>query len=128
MNASKLTCVAVLGLLSLAACDKKADGAGTAGSASATGAMAPAMGKKDKVTRKLADLKSAYKGAVDNMSTDPMEKKVEAMVTKVGKPDADSGRKKTWYALDGEKCVKVEVDSKDGSMMDQSTDKADCGM
>ena len=59
---------------------------------------------------------------------DPLTKKIDSFVGKVGKPSTDTGRKKTWYALDGDKCSKVELDTKDGSMMDMSTDKADCGM
>ncbi|HSO34668.1 MAG TPA: hypothetical protein VLT33_19170 [Labilithrix sp.] len=58
----------------------------------------------------------------------PMEKKIDAFVAKIGKPAADSGRKRTWYALDGDKCTKLELDTKDGSLMEATTDKADCGL
>ena len=125
-----LACVASLALMTaLAACDKKEEGATSTTSASAPAAAA-AGGKKAKATLKLADAQAAYKANFMDMSkmNDPMAKKLDAFIAKVGKPSTDTGRKKTWFALDGEKCSKVELDTKDGSMMDMSTDKADCGM
>jgi hypothetical protein len=128
-----VACVGAMALMTtLAACDKKADGAAGAdgGSATTTTATAAAAGKKAKATLKLADLKAAYKSEFDSPSKmrDPMDKKVDAFVAKVGKPASDSGRVKTWYALDGDKCSKVDIDGKDGSITDSTTDKADCGM
>lgn len=127
-----VACVAALALMTtLAACDKKADGTAPAGSASSTGATtAAAAAKKAKTTLKVADMRSAYKSEIDNMpkAKDPMEKKVDAFVAKIGKPESDSGRKKVWYALDGDKCLKVEIDGKDGSISEASADKAECGM
>jgi hypothetical protein len=75
-------------------------------------------------------MKAAYKSEVDSPSKmkDPMDKKIAAFVAKVGQPFSDDGRKKDWYALDGDNCSKVEIDGKDGSIMDMTTDKADCGM
>lgn len=121
-------CLAAMALMTMLACDKKTDGATSAASGSDT--TTSATGKKPKATLKLAELQSAYKAEIDNMSKmkDPMDKKVDAFVTKVGKPASDSGRKKVWYALDGEKCTKVEVDGKDGSITEASTDKGDCGL
>jgi hypothetical protein len=121
--------VAAMALMTmLGACDKKTDGVTSAASGSDTTTSAAA--KKPKTTLKLAELQSAYKAEIDNMSKmkDPMDKKVDAFVAKVGKPASDSGRKKVWYALDGEKCTKVEVDGKDGSITEASTDKGDCGL
>lgn len=131
-----IVCAAALALVTaLGGCDKK-DGAGAAGSASAstTTAAAPAAAaaaKKPKTTLKAADIRATYKSEMESTAhmKDPMDKRVEAFVAKVGtKPEADSGRKKTWYALDGDKCVKLEIDTKDGSLTDASTDKADCGL
>lgn len=122
--------VAGLALMTtLAACDKKEDGTTSTTSAS-TPAAAAVGGKKAKATLKLADAQAAYKANFLDMSkmNDPMAKKIDAFLAKVGKPSTDTGRKKTWYALDGDKCSKVELDTKDGSMMDMTTDKADCGM
>jgi hypothetical protein len=112
----------------LGACEKKSDGATSAASGSET--TTSAGSKKPKATLKLAELQSAYKSEIDSMSKmkDPMDKKVDAFVAKVGKPASDNGRKKIWYALDGEKCTKVEVDGKDGSITETSTAKADCGL
>ena len=128
-----VACVAAMALMTtLVACDKKGDGAAGASSASGTTtpATAAAGGKKPKATLKLADLKGAYKSELDNPAkmSAPMDKKVDAFVAKVGKPFADSGRVKTWYALDGDKCTKVDIDGKDGSITESSTDKADCGL
>jgi hypothetical protein len=125
--------VAALALVTLGACNKNSDGA-SGGSASATGSGAstpPAAGKKPKATLKLADMKAAYKSVFDGPTAmkDPLDKKVAAYVAKVGQPPAsDDGRKKDWYALDGDNCSKVEIDGKDGSIMDMTTDKSDCGM
>ncbi len=60
--------------------------------------------------------------------TDPTEKKVAAFVAKVGKPESDTGRKMTWYTLDGSQCTKIELDTKDGSMTEMTASSADCGM
>ena len=123
-----VACIAAVALVTtLVACDKKADADPSVGTTAATTLAAT---KKPKTTLKLADLKSAYKSEIDNMSKmrDPMDKKVDAFVAKIGKPASDTGRKKTWYALDGGTCTKVEIDGKDGSIMESSTDKADCGM
>ena len=120
-------CLAVVALATtLCACDKKPDGAAPAGS----GAAPATGGKKAKATLKLADVKKTYKDEFESTAKmkDPMDKKVEAFVAKTGKPESDSGRKKVWYALDGDNCMKVELDGKDGSLMDQSASKADCGM
>jgi hypothetical protein len=126
--------VAALALVTLGACSKSSDAA--TGSASATGSGAstpgtPAAGKKPKATLKLADMKAAYKSVFDGPTAmkDSLDKKVAAYVAKVGQPPtSDDGRKKDWYALDGDNCSKVEIDGKDGSIMDMTTDKSDCGM
>jgi hypothetical protein len=124
-----LVCTASLALVaSLAACDKKDEGAASTGHT--TGATnAPTGAKKAKATLKLADLKSAFSAEFDGAKmNNPLDKKVAAFVAKVGAPAADTGRKKIWYALDGDKCSKVELDTKDGSIMDSTTDKGDCGL
>jgi hypothetical protein len=141
MNASFLTnpsssfrhtvaCVAAMALMTtLGACDKKTEGPeGTTTTTTAPAAAAAA--KKTKTTLKLADVKSAYRSEIDSMSKmkDPMDKKVEAFIAKIGKPSTDTGRKKTWYALDGDKCTRVEIDNKDGSILEASAEKAECGM
>jgi hypothetical protein len=112
----------------LAACSKSGDAAADGGSASTT--TAAAAGKKPKATLKLADVKSAYAAEFNDMSKMkvPMDQKVAALVAKLGKPSADTGRKKTWYALDGAKCSKVDLDTKDGSIEDATTDNSDCGL
>ena len=137
MNASIHTCLrlasrqtfaraAALALMtSLVACDKKAD------EAPAAAAPAPAAAaKKPATTLTLADLKKAYKSEFDDMSKAALatDKKVDAFVAKVGKPESDTGRTKIWYALDSGKCSKVVIDGKDGSMTDESAANADCGL
>ena len=123
----------VIGLtLASAACNKSSDG-GTAAAASGTTAAATttaaAAAKKPKATLKTADVKALYKAEVDNDKMNvPIDKKVAAMAAKLPAPAADTGRKKTYYALDGDKCTKFELDNKDGSLSDQSTDKSDCGL
>ena len=124
---------AVLTVLTLAACDKKADGAPAKdGAATDTPAAQPAAAdaKKPKATLKTADLKSAYAAEFNNNAkmTDPLEKKVAAFVAKVGKAEVDTGRKMTWYTVDGSQCTKIELDTKDGSMMDMTASAAECGM
>ena len=145
MNASIHTCLrlasrqtfaraAALALMtSLVACDKKADEAPAAGSTSTPAAAAPApaaAAKKPATTLTLADLKKAYKSEFDDMSKAALatDKKVDAFVAKVGKPESDTGRTKIWYALDSGKCSKVVIDGKDGSMTDESAANADCGL
>ncbi len=121
----------VLAFVTLAACSKGSDDTPSASSASGgTAAATATAAKKPKATLKLADIKSAYKSEVDNVAKmkDPMDKKIGAFVAKIGSPAADTGRKKTWYALDGNNCSKVELDTKDGSLADMTTDKSDCGM
>ena len=120
-----------IALMTTLGCDKKTDGASTASSThTTTGAAAPATGKKPKATLKIADYRAAYKAQMDDMSKmrDPMDKKIAAVQAKVGAPFADTGRKKTWYALDGDSCIKIDLDTKDGGSMEQGTDKADCGL
>jgi hypothetical protein len=123
-------CVAASALVPLAACDKGSD-AGSAAASTATGAAATAAaGAKPKATLKLADMKAAYKSEIDNMAKmkDPMPKKIDAFVAKVGNPSSDDGRRKTWFALDGDNCSKVVIDTTDGSITDSTTAKSDCGM
>ena len=125
-----VACIAAMALVAmLGACDKKGDAAGSASTNAASTAPA-AGGKKPKTTLKLADLKKVYGTEIDSPSKmkDPMDKKVDAFVAKVGKPQTDNGRTKIWYALDGDKCSKVTIDGKDGSITDETTDKSDCGM
>ena len=92
--------------------------------------MIEGLAPRAATTLKLADVKSAYKSEFDDMSKAalPMDKKVDAFVAKVGKPESDTGRKKIWYALDAGKCTKVTIDGKDGSITEESTANADCGM
>jgi hypothetical protein len=121
---------AVLALVALVACDKKPDEAPATGSTPAAAApAAAAAAKKPATSLKLADLKQAYKAEFDDMSKMalPIDKKVDAFVAKVGKPESDSGRSKIWYALDGDKCSKVTIDGKDGSITDETTSNGDCG-
>ncbi len=124
--------VAALALVTLGACSKSSDAAAGSASATGSGATTPAAGgKKPKATLKLADMKATYKSVFDGPTAmkDSLDKKVAAYVAKVGQPPAsDDGRKKDWYALDGDNCSKVEIDGKDGSIMDMTTDKSDCGM
>ena len=125
-----LACAAALALVALVACDKKPDEAPATGSAPAAAAPAAAApAKKPATTLKLADLKQTYKAEFEDNSkmTAPMDKKIEAFVAKAGKPESDTGRNKIWYALDGDKCSKITLDGKDGSMMDETTSNSDCG-
>ena len=132
--ASRNTIVGVVALsllTMLSACTKKTDDATPAASNTTTGAAAPAAaGKKPKATLKITDYRAAYKAQMDDLSKmkDPMDKKIAAVVAKVGPPYADTGKKKTWYALDGGNCIKIDLDMKDGSSMEQGTDKSDCGL
>jgi hypothetical protein len=123
-------CVAASALVTLAACDKGSDASGAAASTTSGAAATPAAGGKPKATLKLADMKAAYASEIDSMAKmkDPMPKKIDAFVAKVGKPFSDDGRRKTWYALDGANCSKVVIDTTDGSITDSTTDKSDCGM
>jgi hypothetical protein len=102
----------------IGACSKKSD-SGASGGATKAGAVA-----------KLTDLQAAYKAELSDASkmNDPMDKKISAFLAKVGKPATDDGRKQVWFAADGDKCSKVELDMKDGSMMEETTDKGKCGM
>ena len=121
-------------VVTLAACEKKADGAtskdGTAADAPPATPAAAGEAKKPKATLKTADAKSAYAAEFNNNAkmTDPTEKKVAAFVAKVGKPESDTGRKMTWYTVDGAQCTKMELDTKDGSITESTTGNADCGM
>lgn len=119
-------------LMALGACDKKADGASKDGAADAPPAApaGTADAKKPKATLKTAEVKSAYAAEFNDNAkmTDPTEKKVAAFVAKVGKPESDTGRKMNWYAVDGNQCTKIELDTKDGSLTDSTTSNADCGM
>lgn len=128
-------CTATLALiLVLAACDKKADGAPSKdGAAADTPPATPAAAaetKKPKATLKTADVKAAYAAEFNNNATmtDPTEKKLAAFIAKVGKPETDTGRKKTWYTVEGTQCTKMEFDTKDGSITEMTTTAADCGM
>src|SRR5438093_221502 len=96
--------------LGVIACDKKADGTAPAGSASTTTATTA----KSKTTLKFADAKAAWAAEVDapGKMKDPLDKKIAALMTKLPKPDADTGRKRTWFAVDGDKCMKLELDTK----------------
>jgi hypothetical protein len=125
-----VVCAAVTAVVTLTACEKKADGAASTDASPANAAPAANAAAKPKATLKAADAKSAYAAEFNDNSkmTDPTEKKVAAFVAKVGKPDSDTGRKMTWLTLDGDKCTKIELDTKDGSMTDSTTSNADCGM
>jgi len=127
MNAS-IWAAAIVVATSLVACDKKGDSAGPAGSASTTTAAATTA--RPKTTRKLADIKAAYAAELEDMKkmNDPMDKRVNAFLAKVGKADSEDGNKKVWYALDGDKCSKVELNTKTGAMTEETTSKSDCGM
>lgn len=111
-----LVCLATIAIA--AGCDKKPDGPSPA-----------ADGKKPKTTLKLADVKKTYSTEIDDpaKASEPVDKRVAAFVAKTGKPETDDGRKKVWYALEGDNCFKVEIDGKDGSMLDQSARKSECG-
>jgi hypothetical protein len=126
MKAHTLVCLAAMALVTtLAACDKKAEGGGADGgtaTAAATGA------KKVKTTRKSADIKKIWTTEIDAKMNDPMDKKVAAFLAKAGPPDSEGGRHKFYMALDGDKCVKYDLDTKDGSFGDMPADKAECGM
>ena len=118
-------------LVAATGCSKKSDEAAPAGSSSAaTATTTAAAAKKAKTTLKFADVKAAYKAEMEDFAKmkTPLDKRMEAFIAKVGKPESDNGRKKTWYALDGDKCMKCELDNKDGSLMEQATTAADCGM
>lgn len=117
---------ATIALLSLVACNKNADGTAPAGSGTTTSAG----GKKAKTSLTFKAYQDAYKAEFDapGKMTAPMDKKVEAFSAKMGKPDSDTGRKRTWYALDGSKCKKIELDTKDGSASETDTAAGDCGM
>lgn len=129
-----VVCVAAsVAMLTLGACNKSPDAAASKdGAATDTPTAQPAAAdaKKPKATLKTADVKSAYAAEFNNNAkmTDPLEKKVAAFVAKVGKAESDTGRKMTWYSIDGSQCTKIELDTKDGSMMDMTATPADCGM
>jgi hypothetical protein len=127
-NARIVVAAAALACLSVVACDKKPDGTAPAGSASTT--TATTTPAKTKTTLKFADAKAAWTAEVDNVAKmkDPMDKKIAAMMAKLPKPDQDTGRKKIWFAVDGNDCKKLELDTKDGSFADSTTAKTDCGM
>jgi len=129
MVTPRIVCSAVL-VIALAGCSKASasDAAATTGSGAST---PPASAKKPKATLNVADAKAAYNAEFHNPSTmrDSLDKKIAAVVAKIGQPPStDDGRKKVWYALDGDGCSKVVLDSKDGSFMDGTTDKSDCGL
>lgn len=94
------------------ACEKKPDGSAAGGKL------------------KLADVKKTYEAEFEDPAKmkDPMDKKVAAFVTKTGKPESETDRKKTWHAVEGDNCFKVELDTKDGSLMNQSARKSECGL
>jgi hypothetical protein len=121
---------ATLLVVTLAACEKKADGATSNGTAADAPPAAAGEAKKPKATLKTADAKSAYAAEFNDNAkmTDATEKKVAAFVAKVGKPASDTGRKMTWYTVDGAQCTKMELDTKDGSITESTTGNADCGM
>jgi hypothetical protein len=116
--------------LTLAACDKKPDGASAKDGAAAETPPAAAETNKPKTTRKTADVKSAYAAELNNNATmtDPTAKKVAAFEARVGKPDTDTGRKKTWLTIDGSQCTKMELDTQDGSITEMTAASADCGL
>jgi len=119
--------VAVAALaVSVSACDKKGDGAAPTGSTSTT----TGAGSKPKSTLKEADVKAAYAAELEDMKkmNDPMDKKIAAFEAKVGKPTEVAGNKHVWYAVDGDKCHKIELDQKSGAMGDEEVKKDQCGM
>jgi hypothetical protein len=125
MKSHTVLCVAAMALMTtLVACDKKAEG----GAGSGTTTAAATGGKKAKTTRKSADIKKIWTTEIDAKMNDPMDKKVAAFLAKAGPPDSESGRHKIFMALDGDKCVKYDLDTKDGSFGDVTADKAECGM
>jgi hypothetical protein len=84
---------------------------------------------KPAVTRKAADLDDAFQKEVNDMSkmNEPMDKRIEAFVAKVGKPDKEADGNKIWHAVDGSNCKRYTIESS-GAMTDEIIDKADCGL
>jgi hypothetical protein len=84
---------------------------------------------KPAVTLKAADVDAAYESEINAFAKmkDPMDKKIEAFVAKIGKPAKEEGGSKIWYAVDGAGCKKFLLESS-GALTTTSTDKADCGL
>jgi hypothetical protein len=114
----------------LAGCEKKADEAAPVGAGAAVTPAAAAAAKLPKTSLKVADVDTWYESIVDGIGNmnKPMGPRLDAFAAKLGKPVADDGRKKTWYALDGDKCSKIDLDNKDGSLNKLTTAKSDCGL
>ncbi len=109
-----------------AGCSKKESAASQSGSGAA--AEGKASGKA-KTTIQAKDVRAAYESEVNDMKkmNDPMDKKVAAFVAKVGKPEKEEAGKKTWHAIDGDMCMRMEIESS-GVLNEQSVDKAECGL
>ncbi len=122
--------------VSAAACDKSEGGGGDA-SAKTAGSSAPAGGattsgasSKPKTTLKNADVKKAYEAAFNDQSkmTDPLDKKIEAFVAQIGKPESEAGGKKIWHAVEGDECHRFELTLSNGMGSNETVDKSECGL
>lgn len=121
----------------LGGCDEGGGGgAGSSASAAKTGEAKPGDTKtadtksaKPAVTLKYADVEAAYEKEINDFAKmkDPMDKKIEAFVAKIGKPEKEDGGKKIWHAVDGSKCMKITIESS-GAKTDETVDKAECGL
>jgi hypothetical protein len=132
---SLLIVVVSLCAVAVAACDRKPEGAAPAGPAPAKvaapvkTATPPAPALRDaagKLTK--AGIHAAWQeifmGAA--AASVPVEKKLEAFETKVGKPAKVENDKKVWFAVDGAKCHRIELGT-DGTKGEEMVPPASCG-
>lgn len=59
---------------------------------------------------------------------EPLDKKLAAVEAKLGAPAKTETDRKIWYALDGDKCTEMKLNTKDGTSINGTTDKANCGL
>jgi hypothetical protein len=120
----------------LGGCDEGGGGAGSSANDAKTGDAKPGDTKaadtksaKAAVTLKYADVEAAYEKEINDLAKmkDPMDKKIEAFVAKIGKPEKEDGDKKIWHAVDGSKCMKITIESS-GVKTDETVDNAECGL
>ncbi len=135
---SHVTVLSVL-VSSLLACGDAGGGAGSGSAAAGKGDdKAPAAKSGDAkaekkatttLTQKQVDdaLKAAF--GLERMS-DPVDKKLADLESKIGKPAKKEGDSAYWYAIGEPKqtCYELKVSTKDGSYEMGGTDGAKCGL
>jgi hypothetical protein len=125
-------------------CGSEAGGAGSASASAATTGSAKAADKKDapkdekkadpapkmptpKLNKKQLD-EGYDAGFGMAMMKEPLDKKLAAVEAKLGAPVKTDGDKKIWYAVDGDACTEMKLNTKDGTSVIGTTDKANCGL